>query len=266
MEFSHLVTALQAAREPLILFTQLRVSSQSVTGCKTAPGSMIEAFEKGHGRRALAIGLALLLVLPSKAIGLMRRKGVFRSSRYGYRVAHVREVVLSLIQGSAICNLSPESISYLRSIEALMSMTADVRTLHDSLVLRLRSRKDVVVKTLLARLDALFKTPHPADISENSDSIAYYSVEEIAEATSLLLHLFSKGIGIDVQQLSGVDEQALSGAFYDDLLVDAAKLSEFHTSEVLVDAFPYQASKALKLAKSMDANYLPGWCGPVPRN
>jgi hypothetical protein len=28
--------------------------------------------------------------------------------------------------------------------------------------------------------------------------------------------------------------------------------------------FDHAIEKALQLAKSMDANYLPGWCGPVP--
>ncbi len=29
--------------------------------------------------------------------------------------------------------------------------------------------------------------------------------------------------------------------------------------------FETALATALKLAKEMDANYLPGWCGPVPR-
>jgi len=28
--------------------------------------------------------------------------------------------------------------------------------------------------------------------------------------------------------------------------------------------FDHALEKALQLAKSVDANYLPGWCGPVP--
>jgi hypothetical protein len=28
--------------------------------------------------------------------------------------------------------------------------------------------------------------------------------------------------------------------------------------------FSHAIEKALELAKSVDANYLPGWCGPVP--
>jgi hypothetical protein len=31
----------------------------------------------------------------------------------------------------------------------------------------------------------------------------------------------------------------------------------------VVDDFDRAAKKAMKLAKSQDAHYLPGWCGPV---
>ena len=56
---------------------------------------------------------------------------------------------------------------------------------------------------------------------------------------------------------------------------DTTPFSEFlwadfmrqHIKRQLVERkFSVATSKALKLAKSMDANYLPGWCGPVPRN
>ncbi|HXM30795.1 MAG TPA: chromosome partitioning protein ParB, partial [Xanthobacteraceae bacterium] len=33
--------------------------------------------------------------------------------------------------------------------------------------------------------------------------------------------------------------------------------------KVVVRDFDGALKKALKLAKSLDANYLPGWCGPV---
>jgi hypothetical protein len=35
--------------------------------------------------------------------------------------------------------------------------------------------------------------------------------------------------------------------------------------KVVEDDFPATVARALKLAKSMDANYLPGWSGPIRR-
>lgn len=63
----------------------------------------------------------------------------------------------------------------------------------------------------------------------------------MAEAFSYLLRLFHQEIGIDQSQFRMVDDSSVFDTFYQDLLLDAAKVCEYLESEVLIDAFPYSA-------------------------
>ena len=240
MTFNELVALLQAAPDLRARFVAFKAESLApITQIGDPSKLMIVEFEKNRGGRALAIALALLLAKPAKAIDLLRRGGVFRVSRYGYRAAPVRAVIADLCAPAT--GLSSGDIAYLQSVLAVCSLAEDIRALRDSVVARLRKRSSTVVKTLLALLDHAFTVSRGLS-TNNSDEIGYYCNEEIAEATSLLLHLFTSSVGLASDHFAKVDETVLNDSgFYDGLIVDAAKIAEFHSSEVLIDAFPYVA-------------------------
>jgi len=241
MQFSDLVSDLYAAPDMRARFAELRTKpAPKVTGIDLAPELAIAAFDKRRSARALAIACALLVATPTSAVRRLRRAGVFRCSRYGYHATPLRTVIAELL--APAMGLASEDVLYLRSVLALLCLAEDLRALRESVVVRLRKRRTTVVKTLLARLNQAFAAPRIEVPDHDSRRLSYYSAEEIAEATSLLLDLFSTAIGLEPRHLFDVDESAaIDTTYYDDIVVDAAKIAEFRSAEVLIDAFPYEA-------------------------
>ncbi|RQS03213.1 hypothetical protein DIE07_32270 [Burkholderia sp. Bp9002] len=74
-----------------------------------------------------------------------------------------------------------------------------------------------------------------------TDSPQAYSSESMAEAFSYLLRLFHQEVGVEQSQFRMVDDSSVFDTFYQDLLLDAARVCEYLEAEVLIDAFPYSA-------------------------
>ncbi|MFJ2991241.1 hypothetical protein [Pandoraea sp. NPDC087047] len=247
MNFKDLFSQLHRVEAPLEAFKKL-----SPTACRPKPKASdvdeaLRALSYNVSRNktgtALSVARALLILLgPEKAISRIQRDGVFRASHYSFNSPAVQAVVADWADNAVLYGLSETDADYLRSVKALWSLAPCLQWARRSLVDRMRSRQSVAIKTLLAHVDLAFAYGMPGNTELSTESADAYSSEAMAEAFSYLLRLFHLELGITAQHFRMVDDSAVSNTFYQDMLVDAAKICEYLEAEVLVDAFPYSAT------------------------
>lgn len=237
---------MHASRDSFDTFCVLNKSLFQVPPTKeelnTAVDHLAKALEQGKVSKAQSITRALLLTSPDKAISRIRRNGVFRCSRYEYRERSARGVIGDIQRYATTYSLSQVYLDYFRSVDNLLSLGPALQCERASLVKRLRSKQSVVIKTLLANIETFFTYGLHGNGEADTDSIYAYSGEEMAEAFSYLLRLFQACVGLKETHFGMVDDASVENPFYQKLLIDSAKICEFHAAEILIDAFPYSAT------------------------
>lgn len=192
--------------------------------------------------KAIAFARGFLVFAPRKPFDELKRRGVFRCSKYGFKSKVARAVIQDLLVNDKALGLDEDQVSYLRSVDNLLDVAPKVRQINDGLMRVVASRKSTVIKTLLAVLDIMFsKRMLEIDKSSNSDRLSHYSNEDLADAFCFILKQYRDELGVSARDFLHVDETALSSDLYVSLLVDAAKICHYKDAEVLLDGFPYQA-------------------------
>jgi hypothetical protein len=254
MSFSELISQMYDSSTPLETFRALKEAYYPTAPSKAEFNEIVntlsEALRQNKVRKALSITRVLLLISADNTIYQIRRKGVFRCSRYQYRERVVRAVVGDLLLNTTAYGFTQAHIDYLQSVDNLLALGPNLQHKRASIIKRLRSKESVVIKTLLANVESFFTNGLPGDKSLSSaDSLQAYSPEEMAEAFSYLLRLFQECVGLKQMHFGMADESSVEKPFYEELLVDSAKMCEFHNVEVLIDAFPYRAIVDGKIVK-----------------
>jgi len=193
-------------------------------------------------RPAVATALALLWLDADDGVRRMRKDGLLRASRYGYTAACIRKVAQAGIQLANELSMSAERRDYLASVQALIEMAGGAKQLYKSIVERLRARHQMVLKTLMAMVNAAFAIDYPGDRSADTSSLDYWNATEQASALSRLYTIARDELNI--KAWTHVDDTAIDRrhSVYTSLLVDAAKLNELIDAEVMIDGLPYKAS------------------------
>lgn len=245
MSLSSLILQIYNADVSLEKFCKLNESSYVITitkvEYKTALDDFSENLKKENTRKALSIIRALLLISRDKTIKEIRREGYLRCSRYQYRERTVKVIADDILQNAIIYGLIESQVDYFQSMSNLLSLASNLRHERANIVKRLREKKDVVIKTLLAYIEFCFKTEMSNSKLVNTESLNAYSSEEMAESFSYIFGLFQTTFGFNEKNLGMVDDSKIEGFFYQKLLIDAAKICKFHEAEILLDAFPYKA-------------------------
>lgn len=246
MTFQDFFSQLFRASQPLQIFAQLEHvagrSKPQKADLDEALSALSEAITRNRKGRSLSVARALLLLLgPDKSIKRIQREGTFRASRHAFSNPVVQLLIADWTENAVIYGFNQADISYLRSAGALWTLAPALREMRRSLVERLRSKRATAIKTLLAHVDAAFAFGMPGNRELPTDSAQAYSSEAMAEAFSYLLRLFHQELGLEKSHFRMVDDSSVSDTFYQDLLVDAAKVCEYLEAEVLIDAFPYSA-------------------------
>lgn len=196
-----------------------------------------------RAREAIATVLAMLFLDADHAISCMRRDGVLRASRDGYRGALIGRVGKAALAIRHLITPSADGLAYLESIIALSKLATDAGVLHEEMIRTIRTHRIVVLKTVLVIVNSLFYRGWLKDPTANSLDSRRYSSEEYAEAASQILATYASLFPIDDSCCAHVDVKALGAgaAVYQRLLLVAVRITKFREAELTIDGLPYRA-------------------------
>lgn len=202
--------------------------------------------EEKRQREATATLLALLFIDATYVLKRLRRDGVLRPSRYGYRGSLIGTLVKAALQIRSLMNASPQRIRYLESVIALCKLATNARSAYDEVVGILQNRRDCVLKTLLVILNNQFYRGWVADPSQPSSSVRRHTSEDYAEAASLIFTIYASLFAVTDECCNHVDTAAIAAdaSVYERLLLAAIRLVKFRDAETLIDGLPYEATLA----------------------
>ncbi|MDX8451019.1 hypothetical protein, partial [Mesorhizobium captivum] len=166
--------------------------------------------------------------------------GAFRSSKYGYKAKGLLEVLSALKRLAAELPLSEDNCRYCDSLLVLANIAPSIQRLDYSLRQFLKRNADTALKSVMARIDALFMTGHQADHTGSSEHIGFYSKEDLAEGASYIIHCIDTEVGIQNRHFNLMAESKIASGLFDKLLVKACKIRRYCEAEILVDAFNYR--------------------------
>ncbi|GEQ78072.1 hypothetical protein CTTA_5077 [Comamonas testosteroni] len=192
---------------------------------------------------AAASMLALLRLDSKKWLARMRKDGLFRASRYGYKDSCLKKIVGLALELPVATHFLPEQTQYLQSVQTLLKLAQPARQVHRSIVDRLKSLKGRGLKTLLAHVNSTFSIDLMGIKQADENSPMYWSATDLASAFSRLYMISRDEIGIGTQAWTWTDDHGASKYewIYSSLLVDALRLNELVDAEVLLDGLPYKA-------------------------
>lgn len=199
-------------------------------------------------KKAVAAMMVLLLSEPNKAISDIRRKGIFRSSRYGFDAKGIVTVINSTLYFVNARNINPirireDKIQYITYVKALLSITPEVFKLRKRILERLKCREESVSKTLLFIVNKAITSGLIGNHEEDPKRLSHWSPEDIIEAYSYIIKIMreeqigNKWIHVDTKF------GEIFNSTYEDILVSAAKINSFFEAETLIDGLPYMAEE-----------------------
>lgn len=214
----------------------------SMIDVSTALKSLGESLSRNKHQESVATMLALLLWNADGAVARIRREGLLRASRYDYRSGALLKAVEAALSLVPRLTLRPDRITYLQSVLALLEASHEARQLRKSLILRLRSRRHIVQKTLLVLVNEAFSNSCRGNPTADTNKLEHWSAEDISQAVSYILHLMRKEVGTEPKLWQHVDEHLGKPCenIYAGLLIDAARLNWLFEVESLIDGMPYE--------------------------
>jgi menaquinone-dependent protoporphyrinogen IX oxidase len=166
--------------------------------------------------------------------------GALRASKYRYRTNHLLKALAALEAAAADLSLSTEVLEYFASMKVLAKLAPAVGHMDHTLRQFLKRHANTALKSVVARMDALFMIAHEADHTGSTKDIATYPKEELAEGASYIIHCIDDEIGIRDAHFGMALETKISRGLFDKMLVRACKIRRHSDAELLVDAFNYR--------------------------
>ncbi|XQZ45475.1 hypothetical protein E2978_10845 [Paracoccus yeei] len=193
----------------------------------------------------VATAMAMIFLDPDHAVSCMRRNGVLRASRYGYRGSLIGRVAKAVLGAPDVFEISPDRIVYLESVKVLSCLAGNAQTLREQIEATVRARRSTVLKTVFVLVNNLFYDGWINDHDASSLDSRRYSSEEYAEAASFILHIYASMFPVDGMSFAHVDTDAAgkNSLVYERLLVAAIRLAKFREAEQLIDGLPYRADR-----------------------
>lgn len=200
---------------------------------------------ENRSSEAVATAMAMIFLDPDHAISCMRRNGVLRASRYGYRGSLIGRVAKAVLGVRDVFAISPDRIVYLESVKALSCVAGNARTLKKQIQVTVSAHRSTVLKTVFVLVNNIFYRGWINDHEAISLDSNRYSLEEYAEAASFILHIYASMFPVDGMSFAHVDTDATgkNALVYERLLVAAIRLAKFREAEQLIDGLPYRADR-----------------------
>jgi hypothetical protein len=218
----------------------------SVSDKKEIQKTIIKSIEKGNyllARNSLILGIFFEF---QHTFSNIRKKGVFRYSRYISKKCIIKNLASELIEINERFEYNDEEIKkYLKSIINLSALDSTYKKINELIVTEIRLFRSKyegksLIKTLLSYLDFLFLSNfYPKRITEPME-LSSRTKEEISSAVSYLIFLVS-----EKQLLTNDDSKIISEEFIETreigrLIIPACFIIDYREFEVLVDNFNYE--------------------------
>jgi len=244
-----IVATLLPRRSPAAMLAVLKQlerpnpSAALVKEVKALVDALPAHLEADRKTEALATALTALFADGDVAIRRMRRKGMLRASKYGYRGLLIANIARAALDMRPLAIARDERFDYLTSILALSKLTPSAKALHDRIVKILGTREDTVLKTVLAVVNSRFYNHSLPDMSLSSLKLERYSIEDLSDAASLIFMIYGRIFPIHDHCCNHIDAEGVAGpaSIYERLFVAAVRLTKFKDAEELVDGLPFQA-------------------------
>jgi|GEM_PF-4830229 len=200
--------------------------------------------------------LIVTLVIDSNRIeNRLRRDGLLRPSKTGEASEFAQHVLDRVLDCDSFRSVNARARAYLHSIRNLHEVWAEIETKESGLIQTLKFRGGSFLKRVLARIEVLFFTDmcvrrEPWFSNGAQASIEHWSREDLAEAFSYLLHLFSENVG-EFNPVVPIGQSSDAEAACDQAIVTAALIRKFHEWEILVDGIGYQVVKSAESTFSL---------------
>jgi hypothetical protein len=248
--FQYLIAALLTTRSQAEMVAALNraerpgISKAHSAEIKVGIGMLAKHIKTKRHREAIATMLVLLFIDAKHVIPRMRRDGVLRASKYGYKGHIIGTIAKAALQIRALMNATPDQIGYLESVIALSKLATEARALYDEIVKILQSRRDMVLKTLLVILNSGFYNDRINDPSQLSTLLHPYTPEDYSNAVSLIFSIYASLFPITDKCFNHVDVRVITtdAIVYERLLLAAIRLVKFKEAETFIDGLPYQAT------------------------
>ena len=244
-----LVARLLATKSQAAMITALRAEphpevTRALASEVKAHVSLLEGHLRGdRSREAIATVLAMLFLDANHAVSCMRREGVLRASRYGFRGSLIGRVVKASLSVRDLLSASPDRIAWLESVEALSRIAGNARSLQREIEQAIKAHRTMVLKTIFVMVNMLLYHGWLNDLEASSLDGRRYSTEEYAEAASLVLRTYAALFPIDDGCFNHVDSKAFdeNAIVYHRLLLAAIRITKFKEAELFIDGLPYRA-------------------------
>jgi hypothetical protein len=249
LEFVDLVNGINQSNDPLSYLIKLKEDGVSV-GKPTNEEveyhieTLFHHLERNDTRQALNIFKSFLFWKGSKSIAMMKRKGLFRSSKYKFKSKSLLEIVDFCLKHSDFFNIKENDANYLVSIKNLTPITNEVESYRADILRLLRKNSKFSPKTYLAIIESQFGYGCHLDGNENisSESLSHYSNEDFTESVSYLLTLFNDEIGLSLEHLNYVEPSEDLYDEYFKIIIFGCKIQQYIKAEILVNSFEYSAT------------------------
>ena len=199
--------------------------------------------QKLHSRRydeSLGLARFILMCKFENSLGVIRKKGVFRASKYDYYSNQIQFLVKQLLDDNF---LTGEQIKYFKSLHNLLKLTSNVKSEKDKVIYSIKSRK-YFLKTILSLSEGVFLGFKDIDIelkSINSEGERLFrSKELVLESTSRILKIYYDLKGIGDQDWAGIDNN-FNLIYYWEIICRGHRIQEYNNSEINLDIFDYYA-------------------------
>ncbi|WP_419176218.1 hypothetical protein [Desulfosediminicola sp.] len=176
----------------------------------------------------------------SKSINQVRKKGLFRASKYEFRAEVIADVVKSALQMQATISLKEEEIVYLESVLSLVHFAFTARSVFKKLY---RSISINDLKSFIISVELLFWEGNVENGSTVKTTHKDWSAEELSEAFSYYYYLFSNKFDSFELNQTRIDTKAIKKGVYLNTLSDLSKLLYLKKCELMVDNFNYIARR-----------------------
>lgn len=196
-----------------------------------------------HSRKydeSLGIARFLLMCKLDNSLEAIRKKGVFRASKYDYYSNQIQFLAKELLDDDF---LTGEQIKYFKSLHNLLKLTSDVKSEKDKVIYAIKSRK-YFLKTILSFSESVFLGFKDIDIELKSinseDEILFRNKELVLESTSRILQIYYDLKGIKDQDWAGIDN-SFNLSYYWEIICRGHRIQEYNNSEINLDIFDYYA-------------------------